>query len=83
MLSNIGRIDRLIRTVLAFVMVFGSIYFGRWWAVPGVVILLTTIIGWRPIYAVFRLTTTKDQIEIPPDTSGEHKPQHGPRRFLK
>ena len=83
MLSNIGIIDRLIRTVLAFAMVFGSIYFGGLWAILGVVMLLTAVIGWCPIYAVFRLTTTKEQEEIPPDTSGEHEPHHGPKRFLK
>jgi hypothetical protein len=47
------------------------------------VILLTTLIGWCPIYALFRLSTTKEQEIIPPDTSGEHEPRRGPRRLLK
>jgi len=83
MLSNIGKTDRLIRTAVAFVIVFASIYIGGLWAILGIVILLTTIIGWCPIYALFRLSTTKEQEDIPPDTSGEHEPRRGPRRFLK
>ncbi|MBU0768866.1 MAG: DUF2892 domain-containing protein [Proteobacteria bacterium] len=61
MLSNIGKTDRLIRTAVAFVIVFGSIYIGGLWAMLGIVILLTAIIGWCPIYALFRLSSTKEQ----------------------
>ena len=83
MLSNIGKIDRLIRIAAAFAIAFGSIYLGVLWAILGIVILLTAIIGWCPIYAMFRLSTTKEQEEIPTDTSGEHEPRRGPRRLLK
>ena len=83
MLSNIGKIDRLIRTAVAFVIVFASIYIGGLWAILGIVIILTALIGWCPIYALFRLSTTKEQEIIPPDTSGEHEPRRGPRRLLK
>ncbi len=83
MQSNIGKTDRLIRTALAFIIIFGSIYIGGLLAIFGIVILLTAVIGWCPIYALFRLWTTKEQEEIPPDTSGEHQPRRGPKRLLK
>lgn len=83
MQSNIGKTDRLIRTALAFIIIFGSIYIGGLLASFGIVILLTAVIGWCPIYALFRLCTTKEQEEIPPDTSGEHQPRRGPKRLLK
>jgi hypothetical protein len=83
MLSNMGKTDRLIRTAATFVIVFGSIYFGGLWAILGFVILLTALIGWCPIYAVFRLSTSTTQEEIPADTSGEHEPRQGPKRLLK
>jgi len=83
MQSNIGKTDRLIRTALAFITIFGSIYIGGLLAIFGIVILLTAVIGWCPIYALFRLCTTKEQEEIPPDTSGEHQPRRGPKRLLK
>jgi hypothetical protein len=81
--SNIGKLDRLIRTAASFLIAFGSIYWGVLWAILGFVILLTAIIGWCPIYALLRLSTGKEQDEIPPDTSGEHEPHSGPRRLLK
>jgi hypothetical protein len=83
MISNMGKTDRLIRTVSAFVIVFVSSYISGLWAILGMVILLTAIIGWCPIYALFRLSTTKEQEEIPPDTSGEHERRRGPSRLLK
>jgi hypothetical protein len=83
MLSNIGKIDRLIRTAAAFFIAFGSVYWDVLWAILGLVILFTAIISWCPIYALLRFSTTKEQEEIPPDTSGEHEPHHGPRRLLK
>jgi hypothetical protein len=83
MLSNIGKIDRLIRTSTAFVIAFGSIYLGVLWVILGIVILLTAIIGWCPIYALLQFSTTEEQEEIPPDTSGEHEPHSGPKRLLK
>ncbi len=83
MQSNIGKTDRLIRTALAFIIIFGSIYIGGLLAIFGIVILLTAVIGWCPIYALFRLCTTKEQEEIPSDTSGEHQPRRGPKRLLK
>ncbi len=83
MQSNIGKTDRLIRTALAFIIIFGSIYIGGLLAIFGIVILLTAVIGWCPIYALFRLCTTKEQEEIPPDTSGEHQLRRGPKRLLK
>ncbi len=83
MSSNMGKTDRLIRTLLAFVVVFGSLYLGGLWAIWGIIILLTAIIGWCPIYAAFSLSTTKEPEEIPPDTSGEHEQPRGPKRLFK
>ena len=78
-----GKADRLIRTMVSFVIVFGSIYFSGLWAILGILILLTAVIGWCPINALFHLFTTNEQVEIPADTSGEHEPRRGPKRLLK
>jgi Inner membrane protein YgaP-like, transmembrane domain len=53
------------------------------WAILSVPILLTAVMGWCPIYALFHLSTTREQVEIPTDTSGEHEPRRGPKRLLK
>ncbi len=83
MLSNMGKADRVIRAAASFVIFSGSIYFSGLWAMLGVLILLTVVIGWCPIYALFRLSTTNEQVDIPADTSGEHAPRRGPKRLLK
>jgi Inner membrane protein YgaP-like, transmembrane domain len=83
MLNNVGKTDRLTRTGAAFVIVFGSIYFSGFWAILGILILLTAVIGWCPIYALFHLSTTREQVEIPADTSGEREPRRGQKRLLK
>ena len=83
MLSNMNKADRLIRMAVAFVVGFSSIYFSALWTILGILILLTAIIGWCPIYALFHLSTTKEQSEIPANTSGKHEPQRGPKRLLK
>ena len=83
MRSNIGKADRLIRTALAFVIIFGSLYIGEMWAVAGIVVLLTAIVAWCPMYAVLGRSTTKEDKAIPADTSGQHHPPRGPKRSLK
>ena len=81
--SNIGKIDRLIRIGAALIISFGGIYFDGLWAILGMVVLLTAIVGWCPVYAVFHRSTTKEQEQIPADTSGEHQLRQGPKRLLK
>ena len=83
MQSNVGRTDRLIRTALAFVCIFGSIYWGVWLAVAGIIVLITAMIAWCPIYAAFHLATAREQEKIPVDTSGQHHPRYGPERRFK
>jgi Inner membrane protein YgaP-like, transmembrane domain len=83
MLSNMSKVDRLIRTGSSFVIFFGSIYFKGFLAILGIFILLTAVISWCPIYALFHISTTNKQVEIPANTSGEHKPPQGPKRLLK
>lgn len=83
MLSSLGKVDRLIRTAISFVVAFGSLYLSGLWAIVGVLILLTIVMGWCPIYALFHLRTSNEQLEIPADTSGEHASRRGPKRLLK
>jgi hypothetical protein len=64
---NMGNIDRLIRVLVAIVI--GALYFtnvisGTVAAILGliaVVFVLTSLIGFCPLYAPFKLSTRKDQ----------------------
>ncbi|HEY8098571.1 MAG TPA: DUF2892 domain-containing protein [Methylobacter sp.] len=60
MKSNVGGIDRVARIVVGLVIL--SFYFilndgTRWWALLGMIPLLTGIIGWCPAYLPFGIRT--------------------------
>jgi ribose/xylose/arabinose/galactoside ABC-type transport system permease subunit len=62
MKRNVGGIDRSIRIIAGLVIL--SLFFAldentRWWALIGLVPLLTGLIGWCPAYLPFGLRTCK------------------------
>ncbi|WP_317202730.1 DUF2892 domain-containing protein [Janthinobacterium sp.] len=60
--KNLGGIDRVLR-ILAGVLILGLFFVlgdaARWWALLGLVPLLTGLIGWCPAYLPFGLRTCK------------------------
>ena len=62
--KNVGGIDRSVRIVAGLVIL--SLFFVldasyRWWALVGLVPLLTGFIGWCPAYLPFGIRTCKLQ----------------------
>jgi hypothetical protein len=62
MTPNIGNIDRTVRIVAGFAIL--SLFFVlpvslRWWAVVGLLPLVTGLVRWCPAYVPFRITTRK------------------------
>ena len=63
--KNMGTADRLIRVVLA--ILFGYLYFsgivggvlGIILLVVGIVFILTSVVSWCPIYALFNISSLK------------------------
>ncbi len=64
---NVGTADRWIRLLAGLLLfLFGSLSWGGWegtWygvlaLVVGIVLILTSLIRWCPLYALFRLRTT-------------------------
>ncbi len=60
--KNVGGIDRAVRIVAGVVVL--SLFFivdasYRWWALAGLVPLLTGLIGWCPAYLPFGIRTCK------------------------
>lgn len=58
--KNVGGIDRTIRILLGIVIL--GLYFVlegqmRWWALAGLVPLMTGLIGWCPAYLPFGIRT--------------------------
>ena len=60
--QNVGSIDRMARIVIGLLIlsqffVMSENY--RWWALVGLVPLLTGFVGWCPAYLPFGLSTCK------------------------
>jgi hypothetical protein len=64
---NIGQTDKIIRIVIGLAIILAGIITQSWWGVIGVVPLLTSFIGFCPLYTVFRISTC-------PTTCGTEKP---------
>lgn len=61
MKANVGSVDKIVRLVLA--LVFFSLYFVldgnlRFLALIGLIPLLTGLVSWCPLYALFGLNTS-------------------------
>lgn len=71
MTKNMGTVDRVIRTLAA--LAIAALYFtgrisGVWAVVLGIVavaFLLTSSVGWCPLYAPFGISTRKGQDRAP------------------
>lgn len=62
MTNNVGRADKALRLLIALILF--SLYFvlegaQRWWALAGLVPLLTALIGWCPLYVPLGLSTCR------------------------
>jgi len=57
MKSNMGTVDRIIRLVLGIIIIVLGVYFKNWWGLVGVVLFLTAVLAYCPIYLPFGLST--------------------------
>ncbi len=57
MKCNLGKADRIIRFILGSVIIGLGIYFKSWFGLIGGVLLITSLVGWCPIYAPFKFST--------------------------
>ena len=58
MKCNVGKIDKSIRIVLGLVLIAYSILSGSWIGFLGLILLLTAVAGWCPIYIPFKINTS-------------------------
>jgi hypothetical protein len=68
MAKNVGGADRVIRLVLGIILLaLGIWYFGGLWqwvsGIVGVVLLLTSIVSFCPLYGPIRVNTAKSKVE--------------------
>ncbi len=60
-MQNIGIADRIVRIILAVIFIIMGLALSSWWLILAVIALVTGIIGWCPIYAIFGCGTYPNQ----------------------
>jgi hypothetical protein len=59
MIRNMGKTDRLLRTMAGLAIAGAGIYFGSWWGLAAIVPLGTAAMGYCPAYGPFAWSTEK------------------------
>ncbi|MEI7749014.1 MAG: DUF2892 domain-containing protein [Chlorobiaceae bacterium] len=57
MQKNVGQIDKIIRIVIGVAVIVAGIINHSWWGAIGVVPLLTSFIGFCPLYTILNIST--------------------------
>ena len=59
MKSNMGKTDRIIRSIVGIAVIAAGVYFQSWWGAIGIIPLGTALIGWCPAYLPFGISSCK------------------------
>lgn len=58
--KNVGKVDQIVRYVIALVLVVLSIVLSVWWLViPAIVLVLTALFSFCGLYTLFGINTCK------------------------
>jgi len=61
MKKNVGNTDKIIRYVLGIIILILGLIFHTWWGLIGLIPIFTAAIGWCPVYAPLKISTTKEE----------------------
>ena len=59
MKANVGSADRVICFILGAVIIALGFYFKSWWAVVGIVPIMTGLLNFCPVYSLIGVSTKK------------------------
>jgi len=57
MQKNVGQTDKIIRIVVGVAVIVAGVINQSWWGAVGLVPLLTSLIGFCPLYTVLNMST--------------------------
>ncbi|MCK9336917.1 MAG: DUF2892 domain-containing protein [Arcobacteraceae bacterium] len=57
MTKNIGKVDKIARIVIGVLIILVGIMTGSWLGIIGLIPLATGIMGWCPLYDIFKINT--------------------------
>jgi len=59
MKTNVGGADKFLRIFLGIIIIGAGFYFQTWWGAIGIIPIITSLIGWCPMYNIFGISTCK------------------------
>jgi hypothetical protein len=57
MKCNVGKADRIIRLIIGGAIIVIGLVNLSWWGVLGAIPIITSLIGWCPVYLPFKINT--------------------------
>ena len=57
--SNMGPEDKKIRMTVGILLLVVGLLFQSWWGLLGLVLLITSVVGFCPLYVPFKVSTLK------------------------
>jgi hypothetical protein len=61
MKRNMGKADRMIRFIIAIVIILAGLYFQSWWGLIALLPLATSYTGFCPLYKLLGISTCKTE----------------------
>ncbi|MBN1561089.1 DUF2892 domain-containing protein [candidate division KSB1 bacterium] len=58
-MKNVGKTDKMVRLVLGIVVIIAGVVFKSWWGLVGLVLLITALLNFCPLYVPFKINTAR------------------------
>jgi len=59
--KNVGGMDRKLRFGAGVLIILLGLVYGSWWGIVGLLPIMSTVMGWTPLYLPFRFSTRRDK----------------------
>lgn len=60
MKCNVGKTDRIIRVIVGLCIIGAGVYFNSWFGAIGAIPLVTSALGWCPLYLPIGFSSCKE-----------------------
>ena len=61
--ENVGGIDRTLRIIVGVMLIAVGAWYLNWWGIVGIVLILTALMSWCPLYLPFGFSTSSKEKE--------------------
>ena len=72
MKKNVGTADSIIRLIIGVIIIIIGIAFGSWWGAIGLILIITALLKWCPLYPICGISTCKvEEVKAEPEAKPE------------